>query len=292
MDDEALLPQTPAILAHYERAVKFLVASFEGTPLCVSFFPHGLDGTGQFVSARHRPLPPSIGSVVVQQRSGQQTYVALEQNSLLWLVHRGAVCIYSWSPKRGDPQRVGFARILVQVLGRPAAPLLARGLLGIKAALEEQRLDGIPMRAGAKSAVWIPFSDGPLYPPVATWLGGFVAGLASAQPDLYTLRSDDAPERLHLSVTTNHVGRFSSFPYGLLAEPALGMVTPFAWGDIDAALATEICGAFFAREGDVFAREAARIGAQPFGDRTPVPIEAAALESLRAAEDRWQCDVT
>jgi len=45
------------------------------------------------------------------------------------------------------------------------------------------------------------------------------------------------------------------------------------------------------REGDIFGREAARIGAQPFGDRTPELVEPAALESSRAAEDRWERDV-
>jgi len=39
-----------------------------------------------------------------------------------------------------------------------------------------------------------------------------------------------APGRLHLSVATNHVGCFSSLPYGLLAEPALGMVRPLRMG--------------------------------------------------------------
>lgn len=296
MEIEALLPQTPAIVGHYERAVDYLIATFEGIPLSVSFFPKGLDQPGQFVSARHQPLPPSIRTVAVRQPSGEQTYVALEPNGLLWLVHRGAVCIFSWSPSRFDPEMAGFARILVRPLDPKDLELEVRGLLGVRAALAAEGLDAVPMRAGASTALWVPLFDGPPYEAVASWLNALVARLASAQPDLYTLaRSHEVASRVHLSVTSNHVGRFSSLPYGLLGEPRLSMVTPFAWNSLATALKTTVTAhdsaAFFAKHGDVFADEVARIGPQPFGRRTAGAIEPAALELLRRAEADWERDI-
>ncbi|MDP9024048.1 MAG: hypothetical protein M3N13_01560 [Candidatus Eremiobacteraeota bacterium] len=118
------------------------------------------------------------------------------------------------------------------------------------------------------AALFVPFGDVPLYDAVREWLHAFCKRAVERYAELLTEVADETArgDRVHLAVTTNAVGHFSSLPYSLVGDPKLGMVTPVAWDElarIDNGMYTAHNGAE-RLERDVFAEMTSAIGMQRF----------------------------
>ncbi|HEV3157277.1 MAG TPA: hypothetical protein VGZ00_08020 [Candidatus Baltobacteraceae bacterium] len=280
VDDLASAPdakqRVPILLAHYERALPYLLTAFGGTPLVTVFYPYGLDAHGHFVGEIHKPLPHKIPTLAVHSTTGTHPYVALTADALEWLIReRHAVGFASWAPTRSDPTRVGYARISLHPINLATQVQVAAGVLALRAALRAHALDAIPMFDGDVSAtLWIPFADVPAYPPVLAWLTAFAAQVVAAHQDLLTLAADaEAGDRVRLVVATNRVGRFSSLPYSIGGTTALAMVTPLRWEEVgtfvNGSVTVENSAQRIATVGDVFGKISAQVGSQRFRELTP-----------------------
>ncbi len=188
---------------------------------------------------------------------------------MLWLAHRGAVGMLSWTPSPRDPGCVGYARILLRRCNAASEADLKAALEALRAMLRESRLEAIPVLDGHDgAALFVPFGDIPLYDAVREWLHAFCKRAVAQHTGLLTEARDPAERgnRVHLAVTTNAVGHFSSLPYSLAGNPQLAMVTPVEWEE----LARIDNGTFTAQNSeerlvrDVFGEMAAAIGMQRF----------------------------
>ena len=263
-------PQKALVLAHYHVAAPLLVANFPHVPLVASYHPDGL-GTPATFEQWWQPgeLPQTMTPVDVEHHGQHHTYIALTENAVLWLAHRGAVGMLSWTPSPRDPECVAYARILFKLSGTAKQADLKYALLALRTLLLEKGLEAIPMLDGHQgAALFVPFSDIPLYDAVRLWLHSLCNDAAARHPTLLTVAEHDADRgnRVHLSVRKDAVGGFSSLPYSLAGNPELGMATPLEWNDLG-----EIeNGAYTAHNSarrlqrDVFAEIATAIGVQRF----------------------------
>jgi len=263
-------PEQALVVAHYQLAAPLLEANFSHVPLVSSYHPQGL-GTPPVFKQRWKTgeLPASMAAVDVVSHGEHHTYIALTENAVLWLAHRGAVGMMSWTPSPRDPECVAYARILFQLSGTAKKEDLNYALLALRTLLRESRLEAIPMLDGHQgAALFVPFADIPLYDAMRAWLHSLCNRAAERHADLLTVAAHDADRGncVHLSVTKDAVGGFSSLPYSVAGNPQLGMATPVEWNELG-----EIeNGTYTAHNStqrlqrDVFAEMAAAIGVQRF----------------------------
>ena len=266
-------PETRAIvLAHYERAVDFIVANFPLAPVeAIEYYP-GLGGREEYTGALRRPVTDSIPTVEIGEFGHTKRYIAIAPNSLLWLVHHNAIGFASWTPSARDPESVGFARIIITALYGATIDDLESAMLVVRSVLRDRRIESIPvLGADTTAALFIPFGDAPTYETVRTWLHDVVDTAAARQPALLTTTIDAPHTRsVHLCVATNAVGRISALPYTLVGNEALEMMTPIDWeelGSVRNGAVTAHNSAERLAKGDVFGRLASELAGQPFAER-------------------------
>ena len=262
------------ILAHYERVAPLIVANFPNAPLIVAYYINGLGNDPTFSHAWHEPLPHSIPSVTCATNSVPHVYPACAENTILWLVHRNAVGMLSWTPSPKDPEAVGFARILFRPVGGATQTLLKEALLALRTALFEHGLEAIPLLEGIDSAaLFIPLADAPMYDVVRAWLHQLVNHAIERHPTLlvheaHPHEQHNAP-RIECTAVSNAVGHFSRLPYSLAGMPDLPMVTPFDWtelGTLENGHITAANAHHRLAKGDIFATLAAELAHQRFAD--------------------------
>jgi len=262
--------QKAVVLGHYDRAAPLIVASFAGVPVVAAEYIDGVGGPAVFTASWHKPLPPSIPHIDIGPPPAAKRYVAVAVNSLLWLVHRNAVGFGSWTPTPRDPERVGFARILLSRRNGATPEQLHEAMLALRSALSSSGAESIPVLDGVDgAALFIPFQDAPAYDAVRTWLHAVVASAVAAHPTLLTEEPHAAKALIHISVTTNAVGRFSTLPYCIQGTATLPMVTPIEWNELGTFTNGAVTAANSAErlaKADVFAREAQAHAAQRFAD--------------------------
>jgi|SRR5579884_425940 len=148
------------VLAHYDRVASLIAGAFPHAPVIAEEFPDGLGGRVAYTASWHTPLPESIPYADVGEPDARKRYAAIAVNSLLWLVHRGAVGFGSWTPSPRDPERVGFARILITQRNGATVDQLRDGMLAIRATLFHAGVEAIPVLDGGNgAALFIPFED-------------------------------------------------------------------------------------------------------------------------------------
>jgi DNA primase len=261
------------VLAHYERVADLIAANFPLAPVIPVYYPDGLDAAPHYGGCVHddQPLPATVPTVQVAFPNHPRRYVAATADSLLWLVHRGAIDICSWTPNSHDPDRLGYARIILSPRGGATHEHVAFAMLALRTMLLQYGVEAIPVLAGsAGAALFIPFNDAPAYDAVRTWLHEVVNAAVAHSSTLITADSHDhKSKRVHANVGSNAPGRNSSLPYALIGSTHLGMVTPIHWNE----LGTVENGHFTATnsgerltEGDIFYRLARELHAQRFGD--------------------------
>jgi DNA primase len=264
-------PETALVVEHYQRAAPLLAKNFPHVPLVSSYHLEGLGKPAVFKETwKPDKVPHTMSTVDVLTSAGEHhLYLALTENAVLWLAHRGAVGMLSWTPSPRDPACVEYARILLRRSNAATEADLKAALEALRALLRESRLEAIPVLDGHDgAALFVPFGDIPLYDAAREWLHTFCKRAVAQHPELLTEVADHAERgnRVHLAVTTNAVGHFSSLPYSLAGNPQLGMVTPVEWDE----LAKIDNGTFTAKNseerlrGDVFGEMAAAIGMQRF----------------------------
>lgn len=263
-------PETALVVAHYQLAAPLLAANFSHVPLVSSYHPQGLGTPAEFKQWwKPGELPASMSAVDVVSHGQHHTYIALTVNAVLWLAHRGAVGMMSWTPSPRDPECVAYARILFRLSGTAKKEDLTYALLAMRTLLRESRLETIPMLDGHEGvALFVPFADIPLYDAMRAWLHSLCNRAAERHPDLLTVAEHDADRgnRVHLSVKKDAVGGFSSLPYSVAGNPQLGMATPVEWnelGEIENGTYTAHNSAQRLQH-DVFSEMATAIGVQRF----------------------------
>ena len=222
------------ILTHYERALAFIVECFPLAPIVPTYYPNGLDTHAVYGSSTHEAVPKAAHIVEVGDASNPHHYISVEENSLLWLVHRGAIGFESWTPSPRDPESVGYARICLKPRGGATQDHLALAMLGLRTVLFDRGAEAVPVLNGTDgAALFIPFNDCPTYDAVREWLHGVAAQAVERNPQLMTTDTHDhTSERIHVDVATNAVGHFSSLPYVLIGAHDLPMVTPIEWTEL------------------------------------------------------------
>jgi bifunctional non-homologous end joining protein LigD len=261
--------QREHVVEHYARAAPVMALDFPHVPIVGAWHDDGL-GTPATFSGAWPGLPPAVVRVRVTTESGRHWYPGLTENAVAWLLDMGAVGILSWTPSPSDPQRVGYARILLRRCGAAGEQELKLAMLAMRTQLQQSGVHAIPVLDGHHgAALFVPFADAPAYDDVRAWLHRVCLAAAERHATLLTCgKTEEAGDRVHLAVSTNAVGRNSALPYSLAGNPGLHMVTPIEWnelGDVDN-------GTYTARtsakrlERDVFAELAAVIGVQRFSE--------------------------
>lgn len=234
-------------------------------------YPGGFESPAQWHLSLPHP-PHAVATVRATTASGTRTYVALHDKTLEWAAHAlGAVEFYSWSPRADDPQRLAFARILLE----PAQNDVAKQRLhdaanAVRAELNALNLDAITLLDGGDGiALWIPFDDAPDYDAVRSWLHVFASKLALAHSDLLTTEPNTRGAGLvHLHVAKNSPGAFSIIPYSARGGARLPVSLPIFWNELgsieNGATTIDTLSERIADVGDVFAIERDRIGRQGF----------------------------
>jgi DNA primase len=265
-------PATRALIfAHYERSVDYLVESFSLAPVSPTYYPHGLGQHATYGGSWHHAIPHTVHSVDVGDPANPLHYIALTANALLWLAHRDAVGFESWTPSPRNPERVGHARICLKPRGGATQDQLTLAMQALRSVLADLVIQAIPALNGVDGAtLFIPFSDDPAYDVVRAWLHEFANDAVARNGSLLTTDvHDHTSPRIHVDVSSNAVGHYSSLPYALIGTEDLGMVTPIHWSE----LGHVHNGQFHANnsaerlaQGNVFAQAAAPLAHQRFSD--------------------------
>ncbi len=257
-----------AALAHYAHAAELIALDFPLVPVVAVGHPDGVAKEPSYTAAWHEPLPQAIPFADVGPPRARKRYVAVDRDALLWLVHRGALGFASWTPSSRDPERAGHARILLSPRRGAGQAQLAEALAAVRSELERRGAQAIPVLDGRDgAALFVPLADAPEYEAVRLWLHAVANAAAERNAALLTTQTHPPAPRIHLAVSSNAVGRFSSLPYTLAGTPALAMVTPLDWsevGSVHNGAITAANGIARMASGDRFARQSAAIGHQAF----------------------------
>jgi DNA primase len=273
VDFTTLPPLPPAIrgrlLAHYEWVVDWLHESFGGAPVSAEYYPFGIGGEPMHTGAWRGPVSPSAETREVPAAGGVDIYPACEPNALMWLVHKGAIGLGSWTPSKKDPNAVRYARFVLRQNPGADDNTLRAALKRLRTVLQTFGLDGVPLLDGQSAALFVPFADAPGYDDVRTFLQGIVVRAAATAPNVLVPerkpREAVAVGRIDVTIRSNAPGRFSHLPYSLLG-PRLSMLTPIAWDEIDrvkigsdqASIAVRL------QKGDLFGQQAIALAKQRF----------------------------
>jgi len=272
-----------AIVAHYERVAPLLVDIFGEIPLVYVTEPEGIGGARVF----HATLEHGPSSITtVAYRVGGKTHhaVALNAHNLTWLTRgRFAVEIDSWTPCPGRVDRAAFLRLHLDPQGTTGRAEVRAAALALRARLQAQRLDAIPLCDGeAGLTLWLPFSDAPTYDEAVRWAKGFLAEAVRALPNLLTtarLRVDRG-DRVFVGLQSNHPGLCALLPYAVRGNLPLTTLVPATWDEIAAGteplLTLDAFATAFASYGARFGEMRAALGEQ----RLPSRDENDALHSI------------
>jgi DNA primase len=144
-------------------------------------------------------------------------------------------------------------------------------MLGLRTVLLAHGVEAVPVLNGVDGAtLFIPFSDVPSYDAVRAWLHEIASAAVARDATLYTTDvHDHTLPRVHIDVSSNAVGHFSSLPYALIGTPELVMVTPIHWNELGVVHNGQFHAANSAdrlARGNVFAEAAAPLAHQRFSD--------------------------
>jgi DNA primase len=260
-----------AVAAHYERAAPLIVANFPLAPVTPVAYPKGLDQDAHYDAPVHYPVPPHVTTIKLSEAHEHRRYPALDEHAIRWYTEeRDVVDFCSWTPCASDPERLGYARIILAPRGGATHEQVALAMVAVHRVLGDSGIDAIPVLDGfAGGALFIPFNDTPDYTAVRAWLHEVAETAISRNEDLLTSdQNDQKTQRVHVNVGTNAVGRYSSLPYALTGGPHLGMVTPIEWGELNSVVNGHYTAANSAERlalGDVFGNAAACLVDQCFG---------------------------
>jgi bifunctional non-homologous end joining protein LigD len=268
--------QRAALVDHYRRVIPWLMPHAENTPLVVSLYPRGLDQQPTFLASLHKDPPAAMHAIEVPSQHGALRYLAFEERSALWEVHRGAFELHSWTPLASDPERARFARIILAPTSDHGLALVKTAAVHIRTALAAHKLEAVVGIDSNGAVLWIPFVDGPHYEPLRTWLHDVSDATIAAHPDVFT--NGHEPNRIRIDVGSNATGRWSAWPYSIRGNSGLTMLTPVSWTDLAAAKAATLQTTLTE---DVFGNEIARIKHQRFDALQPISI---ALLAANAAD--------
>ena len=260
------------LVDHYRLVAPLLRSTLGAIPIVSACYHDGIDKSETWVGALRNP--PHIATVSVPTPSGPQPYLALEPTAMEWATYAlHAVEFHSWSCTPNDPERMAFARILLE--SNDNAPLILAAQY-VRDALNVHQLQAIPVfDGGGGIALWVPIDDAPAYDPVRTWLHTFAAALAVAHPDLITTEPNTRGAHLvHLHVAKNAPRTFSVLPYSARANPHYPVSFPATWDE----LPTLHNGAFtiatlphrLKTVGDLFATLRSSIPEQSFARISPI----------------------
>lgn len=268
--------QRAALVAHYRQVVPWLLPHAENTPLVVSLYPRGLDQQPAFLASLHADPPATMHAIDVPSQHGTLRYLAFDERSVLWEIHRGAFEVHSWTPLWRDPERARFARIILAPTSSDGLALAKNAATHLRAALAERRLDAVVGIDPNGATLWIPFEDGPHYEPLRAWLHELADEVVAAHPAVFTYAHE--PNHVRIDVGSNASGRWSAWPYSIRGNAALTMLTPVSWTDLAAAAPATLKTTL---KDDIFGNEVARIKPQRFSSLQPASI---ALLAVNAAD--------
>ena len=266
-------PEEQAILAHYQLAAPLIAKNFPNVPVAVTYYPNGLDGEPTF-SGAWEELPASISGTRVITRSGEHLYPQCTVNGILWLAHRYAVGIMSWTPSSRDPHGVGCAHIGLRPVAGGAQALLKEAMLALRTALSDVGLGAIPILHGVRgAALFVPFADAPSYEEARAWLHELVNGAITRHPNLLVHEKrpheQHTAPRIECTVVANAVGHGSLLPYALGGTIDLPMATPIEWNELATIANGDVTAANAAQrlaKGDVYEKQARVLASQRFAD--------------------------
>jgi bifunctional non-homologous end joining protein LigD len=268
--------QRAAMVTHYRQVVPWLLPHAEQTPLVVSLYPQGLDQHPTFLASLHEDPPESMHAISVRSQHGELRYLAFDERSALWEIHRGAFELHSWTPLAGDPDRARFARIILAPTSNNRLDLVKAATSILRTALLERQLDAVAGIDPNGAVLWIPFDDGPHYEPLRAVLHEFADSVIAANPNLFTHERE--ADRIRLDVGSNAAGRWSAWPYSIRGNAALTMLTPVTWSALSEAQPAKLGDALTT---DVFSAEVARIGHQRFSALTRSSIALLATDATQ-----------
>ncbi|MBC5803799.1 MAG: hypothetical protein GIX03_12570 [Candidatus Eremiobacteraeota bacterium] len=243
------------IRAHYELVAPLIANGFARTPLVYATYPRGFDAEAVWHGPVAQRLPPTVATVAVDIEGIRRSYLALSAEELLWLCdHAGAVEFHGWGCTAADPIRAAFARILLKsdAPGEPvSAPQnghphreeltsaqairqLAGAALLLHDLLKEDGLQAITLMAGVHgAALWVPFTDGPRYCDLQSYLDGLSSEAVRRYPQRFaTEPSSHWSGRIRLDVGTNAPGRHSALPYSLHGDDRLYVYAPLTYEEL------------------------------------------------------------
>jgi DNA primase len=251
--------QRAAAVAHYRNVIPWLLPYAENTPLVVALYPRGLDQHATFLASLHQDPPSTMHAIEVPSQHGVLRYLAFDERSALWEIHRGALELHSWTPLANDPQRARLARIILAPTSDNGLALVKTAAGHVRAMLAERKLEAVLGIDPNGAVLWIPFVDGPHYELLRTWLHDVTDATIAAHPDVFTYGRE--PNRIRIDVGSNATGRWSAWPYSIRGNSRLTMLTPVSWSELGAAEPATLQSTL---TGDVFGNEIARIKGQRF----------------------------
>ena len=232
---------------HYARVAPLLESTFGAIPIVTASFPDGL-GTKARWHTKPLPLVPHVFE---------------------WCVEKlDAIEFHSWTPAPQHPDRLGFARILLEYDGVPNDVRMREAARVTRDALNARDLDAIAVLDGRGGiALFLPFDDAPEYAPVRDWLEHFANDLAAQHGDLFSTEPNTHSDTLiRIHVRHNAPRLWSILPYSARGVEGYPIALPITWTELShhGDYTIDSLPERLERVGDILAKERARIGRQLF----------------------------
>jgi bifunctional non-homologous end joining protein LigD len=225
---------------YYAKVAGYMLPHVTARPLTLVRCPEGRHKHCFFQKHANDGMPESIRSVPIRERTGDESYMAIDDGiGLLSLVQMGVLEIHTWGASSEDPEHPD---LIVIDLDPDPSVRFARVIDAAK--LVRDRFDQLGLESFVKTTggkglhVCVPLTPRLDWDTIKEFCRRFAEQIVEADPDHFVATMSKQKRAGKIFVDYFRNGRGATFiaPYSTRARPGAPVATPLEWRELDAKL--------------------------------------------------------
>jgi bifunctional non-homologous end joining protein LigD len=231
------------LAAYYTAVAPFMLPHVVDRPLSLVRCPDGSNKPCFFQRHLGSTMPETVSGIAVKEKSGEATYIAIENPSgLIALVQMGVLEIHPWGSRKDRLDRPD--RIIFDIDPAPDRSWsdVVNAARHVKQRLEDLNLRSFVRTTGGKGLhVVAPIDRRSSWEQLKAVARAFANALAREHPNRYIATSSKAKRsgKLYIDYLRNEQGATAIASYSTRARSGATIATPITWKELSATLRPE-----------------------------------------------------
>ncbi|MCA9796834.1 MAG: non-homologous end-joining DNA ligase [Candidatus Eremiobacteraeota bacterium] len=222
---------------YYNQVGQRILPHLEGRALTLVRCPSGIEQGCFYQKHESKGLPPSVGTVSIQEKNGSGTYLFIKDlTGLLSLVQMDTLEFHPWGARHDRLERPD--RMIFDLDPGPELNLseVSGAALAVRDLLAELELQSFARLTGGKGIhVVVPLLRNHDWDQVKAFAKGVAERLAQAEPERYTTnpRKSERQGRIFVDYLRNSRGATSVASYSSRARAGAPLAWPVSWAELE-----------------------------------------------------------